>query len=77
MEKGKILDEFAKTTGLHRKSVIRILHRPVARGSRKRGRPPNYGARVVEMLTVFEASAALCSGTGTDYEAMRRKRDER
>jgi hypothetical protein len=62
VEKGKILDEFAKTAGLHRKSVIRILHRPVARGSGKRGRPPAYGARVVEMLrVVWEASDRLCS----------------
>ena len=64
MEKGKILDEFAKTTGLHRKSVIRILHRPVARvgDSKRRGRPPEYGSRVVEMLrVVWEASDRLCS----------------
>lgn len=63
IEKGKILDEFAKTTGLHRKSVIRILHRPMARGSgKRRGRPPEYGARVVEMLrVVWEASDRLCS----------------
>jgi hypothetical protein len=26
-DKGKILDEFTKTTGLHRKAVIRLLNR--------------------------------------------------
>jgi hypothetical protein len=31
-EKGKILDEFTKTVGLHRKSVIRLLHRPITGG---------------------------------------------
>jgi hypothetical protein len=63
MEKGKILDEFAKTTGLHRKSVIRILHRPTrGGGGKRRGRPREYGTRVIEMLrVVWEASDRLCS----------------
>jgi hypothetical protein len=26
-DKGKMLDEFTKVTGLHRKAVIRLLHR--------------------------------------------------
>jgi hypothetical protein len=62
IEKGKILDEFAKTTGLHRKSVIRILHRPGARGSVKRGRRPRVRGTGGKMLRViWEASDRLCS----------------
>ena len=62
-EKGKILDEFAKTTGLHRKSVIRLLNRPVRRGlTKRRGRKRKYGASVAEALrSVWEASDHLCS----------------
>ena len=42
-EKGKMLDEFTKVTGSHRKAAIRMLNRrspPVA--SRRRGRPATY-----------------------------------
>lgn len=63
-EKGKILDEFTKTTGIHRKSVIRLLNRPSTKGgmTKKRGRPQKYGALVVEALrSVWEASDRLCS----------------
>lgn len=62
-EKGKILDEFTKTTGLHRKAAIRLLNRPRPAPARKRGgRPRRYGALVVEALrVVWEASDRLCS----------------
>ena len=43
-EKGKILDEFTKVTGLHRKAAIRLLNRrgqPVV--SKQRGRKRKYG----------------------------------
>jgi hypothetical protein len=62
-EKGKILDEFTQATGLHRKAAIRLLNRrrPVVRKKRS-GRPPKYGARVIEAVkTVWEASDRLCS----------------
>jgi hypothetical protein len=62
-EKGTILDEFTKATGLHRKAVIRLLNRRslVSRG-KPSGRPPKYGSRVVEALrAVWEASDRLCS----------------
>ena len=42
-ENTKILDEFTKVTGYHRKAIIRLLHRvnqPSANS--KRGRLPNY-----------------------------------
>jgi hypothetical protein len=62
-EKTKILDEFTKTTGLHRKAVIRLLNRsnqPSA--GKRRGRPKKYGRTLAEALKiVWEASDRLCS----------------
>ena len=62
-EKGKMLDEFTKVTGLHRKAAIRLLHRLGRAGVSKRpGRPRRYGTRVAEALrAVWEASDRLCS----------------
>ncbi len=62
-EKGRILDEFIKVTGYHRKAAIRLLHR---KGSQKRetkrGRRRRYGYEAVEALRkVWEASDRLCS----------------
>ena len=61
--KTKILDEFTKTTGLHRKAAIRLLNKdPLLRGREKRGRPRKYGQEAVEALkTVWEAEDRLCS----------------
>jgi len=61
-EKGRILDEFSKSTGLHRKAVIRLLnYKEVARRKRL-GRPCRYGAVVAEALRgIWEASDRLCS----------------
>jgi hypothetical protein len=62
-EKGIILDEFTKTTGLHRKAAIRLLNRvsrPTA--GKRRGRHRKYGLEVAEALkAVWEASDRLCS----------------
>ena len=63
-EKGKILDEFTKTSALHRKAAIRLLNRPSASvgTTKRRGRPRKYGIAVVEALrAVWEASDRLCS----------------
>ena len=44
-EKGKILDEFTKVTGCHRKAAIRLFRRGnQPRTNKKRGRPRQYGA---------------------------------
>jgi len=61
--KSKILDEFTKTTGLHRKAAIRLLnHRSFASGRKRSGRPLRYGIVVAEALrAVWEASDRLCS----------------
>jgi hypothetical protein len=62
-EKGKILDEFTKVTGYHRKSAIRLLHQAnTPRVNKKRGRPRTYGATLVGALrVVWEAADRLCS----------------
>jgi hypothetical protein len=61
-EKGRILDEFCQTAGLHRKAAIRLLGR--GRGLAavpKKGRPPRYGPEVTEALVkVWEAGDRMC-----------------
>jgi hypothetical protein len=62
-EKSKMLDEFTKVTGLHRKAAIRLLNR-VSRPNtgRRCGRKRRYGSEVAEALkAVWEASDRLCS----------------
>jgi len=60
-DKGKILDEFCQTTGLHRKAAIRLLgeeSRPKAVG---RGRPRKYGPEVeAPLLRVWEMGDRMC-----------------
>ena len=62
-EKGKMLDEFTKVSGLHRKAAIRLLKRvslPIM--GKRRGRKRKYGSEVVTALKeVWEASDRLCS----------------
>jgi len=62
-EKGKILDEFTKVTGYHRKAAIRLLRRQNQPAkNKKRGRPRQYSAAVVDALRVaWEATDRLCS----------------
>ena len=62
-EKGKILDEFTRVTGLHRKAAIRLLNRSNQLTQCKRqGRRRKYGSGVVEALkVVWEAGDRLCS----------------
>lgn len=61
--KKKILDEFTAATGLHRKAVIRLLHRPPKASSAKRkGRPRLYDLEVLTALRfAWEAADRLCS----------------
>jgi hypothetical protein len=62
-DKGKILDEFTKVTGYHRKTAIRLLHQVNKPGAnKKRGRPQQYSAAVIGALRVaWEATDRLCS----------------
>lgn len=60
-EKGRILDEFCRTTGMHRKAAIRLLGcvRPVK--GRRKGRKRKYGPEVVELLReVWEVGDRMC-----------------
>lgn len=50
-ERGRILDEFCRTTGCHRKAAIRLLRRPPAQPARRRGRPRHYGPELLPVLT--------------------------
>ena len=61
-EKGKMLDEFTKVTGLHRKAAIRMVNRrslPVSGG--RRGRPAMYKDVMRPLKAIWEASDRLCS----------------
>ena len=63
-EKSRILDEFCRITGYHRKSANRLLLQdPDRRPKQRRGRPPVYrgGALVSVLLTLWEASGFICS----------------
>lgn len=59
-EKGRILDEFCKVTGYHRKSALRCLRGPVPAPGRpvlRRGRGVTYGPAVIEALRVIWEAA--------------------
>ncbi len=61
MEKGKILDEFVKVTGYHRKAAIRALLNAPKLTCGRRGRPTRYGAVLQPLRAIWEASDRLCS----------------
>ena len=58
-EKGRILDEFCRVTGYHRKSALRLLHGPPPgrRPPPRRRRAPSYGARVIQVLAAIWRAA--------------------
>ena len=62
-EKGKILDEFTKVIGCHRKAAIRLFrsgNQP--KTNKKHGRPRQYGAAIAGTLRmVWEVTDRLCS----------------
>jgi len=61
-EKGRMLDEFTKVTGLHRKAAIRLLNRPSqSRAVKRRGRPATYKDVIQPLKAIWEASDRLCS----------------
>jgi hypothetical protein len=60
-EKGKMLDEFEKVTGYHRKAAIRLLLRIPKPVGKHRGRPGRYKAVLGPLITIWEASDRLCS----------------
>jgi hypothetical protein len=59
--KGKILDEFVKVTGYHRKAAIRLLCKPARLPGRRRGRPSQYKSVLEPLKILWKASDRLCS----------------
>lgn len=61
-ERGKLLDEMAAMTGLHRKSLIRLLNGELERRVRRRQRGRRYGAAMEDALRVIsESSDYICA----------------
>jgi hypothetical protein len=61
VEKGKMLDEFVRVTGYHRKAAIRMLLNVQKRHVGRRGRPSRYGVVLGPLRAIWEASDRLCS----------------
>ncbi len=60
-EKGRLLDEFCQTSGMHRKAAIRLLARPPRAGPGRRGRPVRYGPAVrTALVQVWQAGDRMC-----------------
>ena len=58
-EKQRILDEFCRVTGYHRKSALRLLNGPppAQQPPAPRRRPPTYGTRVIQILAAIWRAA--------------------
>lgn len=59
--KGKILDEFVKVTGYHRKAAIRLITATAKTTTGHRGRPARYRSVLPSLKAIWEASDRLCS----------------
>jgi hypothetical protein len=55
-ERGRLLDEMATVTGLHRKVLIRLMKGPLTRKMRRKQRGRTYGAEVDGALRVISES---------------------
>ncbi|MCR4408413.1 MAG: integrase [Anaerolineae bacterium] len=55
-ERGRLLDEMEVVTGLHRKSLIRLMDSPLQRQPRRRQRGCTYGPEVDDALRVIAES---------------------
>jgi hypothetical protein len=60
-EPSKILDEFVKVAGYHRKAVVRLLLKVPKPAGKHRGRPGRYNTVLEPLITIWEASDRLCS----------------
>ena len=59
-ERGRILDEYCRVTGCHRKAAIRALRRAPRAGRRRAGRPRRYGPELETVLErIWRASDGL------------------
>jgi hypothetical protein len=60
-EKGKVLDEFVRVVGCHRKSAVRLLGQTKANHQSRKGRGKVYRGEVVDVLRMaWEATDHLC-----------------
>lgn len=60
-DRGRILDEYCRATGAHRKGAIRCLRRVTGPRRRAPGRPRRYGPEILPVLErVWAASQRLC-----------------
>ena len=60
--RGQLLDEMGTVTGLHRKSLIRLLNRSLERNPRRKQRSRTYGLEVDDALQVIaESFDYLCA----------------
>ena len=60
--KSKMLDDMEHVTGMHRKSIIRILNGRLSRKKRARERGPTYGVRVMNVVrTISKALDHPCA----------------
>ena len=68
-EKSRLLDEFTRVTGYHRKSAVRLLSGAKStRTAGRRGRSPVYGPEMRDALAaVWEASDRLCGKQKPPY----------
>ena len=55
-ERGRLLDEMEAVTGLHRKSLIRLINGDLKRKPRRRERDRTYGPEVDDALRVIARS---------------------
>jgi len=61
LEKKKILDEFVKVTGYHRKAAIRLLLKTPKQKEQPPGRPASYKEVLEPLKAIWEAADRLCS----------------
>jgi hypothetical protein len=60
-ERGRLLDEYCRATGCHRKTAIRVLRQTLRPGRRAPGRPRRYGPALLPALErAWVASDHLC-----------------
>jgi hypothetical protein len=60
--KGQLLDEMEAVTGLHQKSLIRLMNSPLRRKSRRRERETTYQADVTQALwVIYESLDYICA----------------
>jgi hypothetical protein len=61
-ERGRILDEYCRTTGCHRKAAIRRLRGEPAQTGRPPGRPRRYGRELIPVLERVWGASDYLSG---------------